>query len=199
MLVVGHYPNRAFVTATAPGQPVEQFRITGGDRIKFRKLSGKLVQLYRAKSAEPTKVESGRPENIFEVFGRSTVKPEAPGTIHPQIRVSKVVRFSDRRAEQDEPEPVSRVRVTKPVKPQRAVKADRPIQRRSKRESCIRDKHVNGCCLSHPKCRWMRKLNPKHKVCNCPAYHFPHRINSGLCGHPERMWEVVTREIRKVG
>ena len=42
--------------------------------------------------------------------------------------------------------------------------------------------HVKGCRLGRPLCRWRRATNPKRRVCECPAYWFPHRIGSGLCG-----------------
>jgi len=33
----------------------------------------------------------------------------------------------------------------------------------------------------------MRKRKSNQQVCNCEAYHFPHRYGSGKCGHPERI------------
>ncbi len=50
--------------------------------------------------------------------------------------------------------------------------------------------HAPGCRPGRPLCKWRRKATSKYHVCNCPAYFFPHRSGSGLCGHPERRWSV---------
>ncbi len=49
-------------------------------------------------------------------------------------------------------------------------------------------KHAKGCRRGRPLCRWMRKTNPKRKVCGCDAYHFPHRKGSGRCGNEKLRW-----------
>lgn len=52
--------------------------------------------------------------------------------------------------------------------------------------------HQEGCHPARPRCRWMRLVQlQKYGVCSCPAYPFPHRRNSGACGHPERMADQV--------
>ena len=48
-------------------------------------------------------------------------------------------------------------------------------------------KHANGCRPARPLCRWMRRVQPQRRACECGAYHFPHRFGSGRCQHPERM------------
>jgi hypothetical protein len=52
-----------------------------------------------------------------------------------------------------------------------------------------KNQHIRGCRLGRPLCRWMRNKNPKRRRCDCPAYWFPHRFNSGYCGNQNRMWE----------
>lgn len=42
----------------------------------------------------------------------------------------------------------------------------------------------------------MRALNPKWQTCECGAYHYPHRKGSGLCGRPERIWELMDQPMR---
>jgi hypothetical protein len=41
--------------------------------------------------------------------------------------------------------------------------------------------HKPHCTVGHPKCKWRRK-EAGQVVCDCPAYGFPHRQGSGLCG-----------------
>lgn len=38
--------------------------------------------------------------------------------------------------------------------------------------------HVKGCRPGRPRCRYRRPV-----PCDCPAYKFPHRQGSGLCGN----------------
>jgi hypothetical protein len=59
---------------------------------------------------------------------------------------------------------------------------------------CNQYEHAKGCRPGRPLCRWMRRVRAdKRGVCDCPAYHFPHRRGSGLCGHPERFWEDYSK------
>lgn len=44
------------------------------------------------------------------------------------------------------------------------------------------ERHRKGCRRGRPLCRWMRARNPYRRVCNCPAYPFPHRARGGACG-----------------
>ena len=82
----------------------------------------------------------------------------------------------------------------------RRARTDRELER----ERCVRVGpvviHRVGCRPGRPLCRWMRVVEEKYSVCTCPAYHFPHRRNSGLCGHPERLtamlWGVKLRTSR---
>lgn len=41
-------------------------------------------------------------------------------------------------------------------------------------------KHRKGCTPSHPKCKW-RRATLYGGPCQCTAYHFPHRPDSGPC------------------
>lgn len=41
--------------------------------------------------------------------------------------------------------------------------------------------HLRACRKARPRCRWRRALSPTRRVCECPAYHFPHRSGSGAC------------------
>ena len=41
--------------------------------------------------------------------------------------------------------------------------------------------HKPHCTIGHPTCKWRRK-EAGQVVCDCPAYGFPHRQGSGLCG-----------------
>lgn len=36
----------------------------------------------------------------------------------------------------------------------------------------------------------MRQKKANQKKCTCGAYHYPHRSGSGLCGSPEKMWDL---------
>lgn len=44
--------------------------------------------------------------------------------------------------------------------------------------------HAKGCHPARPLCRWMRRVQPQRQMCDCGAYHFPHRRGSGACGDP---------------
>jgi hypothetical protein len=57
--------------------------------------------------------------------------------------------------------------------------------------------HAKGCRLGRPLCRWKRAQNPKRRPCGCGAYWFPHRIDSGRCGDPEKMAAFVYGPLRK--
>ena len=56
-----------------------------------------------------------------------------------------------------------------------------------KRVGCWGDEHVAGCSLSSPMCRARRAPTR----CYCPAYHFPHRMGSGLCGNADAAAELL--------
>jgi hypothetical protein len=53
------------------------------------------------------------------------------------------------------------------------------------------NQHAPGCRPGRPLCRWARRVRPKRRPCNCGAYHFPHRLGGGLCGHPDRLAKVM--------
>lgn len=37
--------------------------------------------------------------------------------------------------------------------------------------------HAHGCRPGRPRCKYRRPV-----PCDCPAYRFPHRASSGICG-----------------
>lgn len=48
----------------------------------------------------------------------------------------------------------------------------------------------------------MRQTNPKRSVCHCQAYHFPHRVHSGLCApgaldRAELAWRINNNAMPK--
>ncbi len=51
--------------------------------------------------------------------------------------------------------------------------------------------HKKGCRPGRPRCR-ARRGTP----CRCLAYHYPHRVGSGLCGHPDRINALVWGPVR---
>ena len=56
---------------------------------------------------------------------------------------------------------------------------------------CWKDFHIQGCRKGRPRCREMRRLATGRGPCICPAYHFPHRFGSGVCGNPMLMNDLV--------
>ncbi len=53
-----------------------------------------------------------------------------------------------------------------------------------------------ACRTARPLCAKMRAKTLKYQVCECPAYHYPHRRGSGRCDfHPDavvRQFEAFT-------
>lgn len=47
--------------------------------------------------------------------------------------------------------------------------------------------HAPACRPGRPLCRWMRAVIAKYAPCCCPAYPWPHRAGSGLCGDTTKM------------
>lgn len=58
---------------------------------------------------------------------------------------------------------------------------------------CLENDHKRGCRAARPLCRWRRRIRG---VCNCGAYHFPHRLISGACGNPAANWAALDQPLR---
>lgn len=68
----------------------------------------------------------------------------------------------------------------------------------ARRETCWRtagrvETHIRACRPGRPCCKWRRAALAAKQAgsekplppCDCPAYPFPHRPRSGLCGDPD--------------
>jgi hypothetical protein len=89
---------------------------------------------------------------------------------------------------------------TSPAQPRR--KASKTIKKASTKKrvdafvrssSCHGSKklgyrHHRDCRPGRPLCAAMRAINPKRRACGCDAYHFPHRVGSGVCGNAIKRW-----------
>ena len=60
---------------------------------------------------------------------------------------------------------------------------------------CKPPKHLPRCSPRRPRCNWNRRKGGKQKKCECGVYHFPHRMGSGLCGYPEKVWEELDKVV----
>jgi hypothetical protein len=58
---------------------------------------------------------------------------------------------------------------------------------------CHGTTHKANCHPARPLCKARRRASAKYRTCECGAYHFPHRLGSGNCGHPERIWAAWAR------
>lgn len=57
-------------------------------------------------------------------------------------------------------------------------------------------RHKVSCRPGRPLCRWRRKT--RWGVCLCGNYHFPHRLGSGACGDPGKLWAELDKPRRRV-
>ena len=64
---------------------------------------------------------------------------------------------------------------------------------------CPHVKCLSDCRKARPRCRNMRAKSLKYELCECGAYHFPHRKGSGLCRNQMRLWLIVFGLEKMVG
>lgn len=91
---------------------------------------------------------------------------------------------------------VARVPAKRLFRPRERIKIDLTIYRETPVLGCPHAKCWRNCRPGRPRCRLMRSKNPKWVLCECGAYHHPHRKGAGWCGNNERIWEWMDTPLR---